>query len=274
MSESPSSGATKPAVTTGVRPWLRLLVAIARKQFTLIIRYPINTVSQVFGLYVFFALIFFGGRAVGGAAFGESLNAIIVGFFLFTMTIVAYSGLAWDVTREAQWGTLEQLFMSPFGFGRVMAAKAAVNVCFSLLWGAVILASMLVTTGRSLSVDLLTVVPVGVLTIASALGVGFVFAGLALVYKRIENLFQLIQFAFVALIAAPVEAVPAVRFLPLALGSALLREAMTQGTALWQFPATDLAVLGATAVGYLAVGAYVFGVASRRARRLGVLGQY
>ncbi|KTG10045.1 ABC transporter [Haloprofundus marisrubri] len=271
MSDSTKS---VPVVTSGFRPWFRLLAAIARKQFTLLVRYPINTISQLFGLYVFFALIFFGGQAVGGAAFGESLAAIIVGFFLFTMTIVAYSGLAWDVTREAQWGTLEQLFMSPFGFGRVMAAKAAVNVCFSLLWGGVILLSMLVTTGQSLSVNLVTVLPVGVLTIASALGVGFVFAGLALVYKRIENLFQLIQFAFVALIAAPVDAVPALRLLPLAQGSALLREAMTQGTQLWEFQAFEVGMLVLTAVGYLAIGAYVFGRASRRARRLGVLGQY
>ncbi|MFC4360065.1 ABC transporter permease [Halobium salinum] len=253
---------------------LTLLRAVARKQALLLVRYPLNTVSQVFGLYVFFLLLFYGGQAVGGAAFDESLGGLVVGFFLFTMAVVAYAGLSWDVTREAQWGTLEQLFMSPHGFGRVFAVKVVVNVLFSLLWGGLILGLMLLTTGRTLVVDLFTVVPLALLTLASAVGVGFVFGGLALVYKRIENVFSLVQFAFVGLIAAPLGQYPFLRWLPLAQGSSLLGRAMREGVRLWEFEPSALAVLSGTAVAYLLVGYVLFGLASRRARRLGVLGHY
>jgi ABC-2 type transport system permease protein len=49
---------------------------------------------------------------------------------------------------------------------------------------------------------------------------------------------------------------------------------MVDGTRLWEFPLGDLAVLCAVAVGYLLVGYVVFQRATRRARRLGVLGDY
>jgi ABC-2 type transport system permease protein len=253
---------------------LVLTRAVARKQVTLLVRYPVNTASMLVTLYVFFALIFFGGQALAGAAIDDSLSGIVVGFFLYTMTIVAYSGMAWDVTREAQWGTLEQLYLSPYGLGRVMAVKSVVNVGFSALWGAIILALMLVTTGQPLTIDVLTIVPVALLALAPAVGIGFVFGGLALVYKRIENVFQLLQFAFIAFIAAPVGQYPWLKFAPMSLGSHLLSSAMIRGTRLWEMPLSDLALLVVLALLYLGLGYAVFGVLSRRARRLGVLGHY
>lgn len=253
---------------------ITLLWAIIVKKAILLIRYPVNTLSQMVSIYLIFAVIFFGGRAVAGQALTDSLSGIIVGFFLFTMAIVSYSGLSWSITREAQWGTLEQLYMSPYGFGRVMILKVCVDVAFSFLWGALILVLMLLTTGKTLSVDVLTILPLIVLTLASAVGIGFVFAGAAVLYKRIENAFQLVQYGFIGLIAAPVHEYSLLRFLPVSQGSALLQTAMREGTALWNLPATELAVLVGTAIFYAGAGYLIFLKATDRARRLGVMGQY
>jgi ABC-2 type transport system permease protein len=130
-----------------------LFRAVLKKRFILLVRYPVNTLSQLVTIYLFFVVFFFGGKALAGASFSNTLGGIIVGFFIWTMAIVAYSGLAWNMTREAQWGTLEQLFMSPFGFGQVISITVVVNVLFSLLWGGGILALMLITTGRDLYLD-------------------------------------------------------------------------------------------------------------------------
>ncbi len=257
-----------------MRRHLTLFRAILKKKAILLVRYPINTISQLVTIYALFAIVFFGGGALAGPAITDSIDGIIVGFFLFTAAIVAYSGLSWNITREAQWGTLEQLFMSPLGFGTVMGLQVVVNVLFSLLWGIVVLALMLFTTQAELTIDLLTVGPLLVLAIASAVGVGFVFAGLAMLYKRIENAFQLVQFVFIGLISAPVEAYPVLRWLPLSEGSFLLQRAMSDGVRLWEFPAESLAVLLLTAVGYVALGYLFFHRAQRRARRKGVLGHY
>lgn len=254
--------------------YLTLFGALARKRVVILKEYPVNTLMTLVVTYTFFAAIFFGGQAVAGPAFTDTLPGIIVGFFVWTMAITAFAGSARSIMQEAQWGTLEQLYMSPYGFDRVILVNAVVRVLESLAWGVVILAAMLATTSQTLTLDALTILPLVVLTIASPLGIGFVFAGLALVYKRIENLFGLLNFGLLFLVAAPVDQNPILAVLPLSQGSALLRTAMTEGVPLWELPAGDLVVLVATAVGYVLAGMLAFGFAERRARRDGLLGQY
>lgn len=265
---------SRPTNTDANAGFPTLFWAVAKKRVLLMVRYPANTLSQFAVVYAVFLLIFFGGQAVAGAALSNTLSGIIVGYLLWTMAIGAYSGLAYSVTRESQWGTLEQLFMSPFGFGRVMAIKAVVDILEAFLWGVAILALMLLTTGESLVIEPITILVLGAFAVAPAVGIGFVFGGLAMLYKRIENAFPLLQFVLIGLIAAPVGTYPFLKWLPLAQGSHLLGRAMTSGVSLWEFPATELAVLVVTAVGYLAVGYFVFYRAQRRARRKGVMGHY
>ncbi|NEU58715.1 ABC transporter permease [Halorussus sp. MSC15.2] len=253
---------------------LALVKVVFYKQYVLFVRYPVNTASLFLTLVAFFSLVFFGGKAIAGPSLTDSLNGIIVGFFLFTLSITSYSGLAWNVTREAQWGTLERLFMSPHGFRTVMAVKSIVNIAFSFLWGAGLLVFMMATTGRWLTVDPLTILPLLALTLMSIVGIGFLFAGLALVYKRIENLFQIVQFAFVGLIAAPAGDLEVLKLLPVTHGSYLTRRAMEDSIRLWEFPATEIGLLVATSVVYFTIGYYSFYRAGIRARQNGLLGHY
>ena len=263
-----------PTGRAGAPSLLALVRVVFHKQLLLLVRYPVNTFSQFATIFAFFLAIFYGGQAVAGAALTDSLDGLIVGFFLWTMAIVAYSGLSWNVTREAQWGTLERLFMSPHGFGRVMAVKTAVNVLMSFLWGTLMLAFMMAVTGRVVTLDPVTILPLLLLTLGSVVGIGFAIAGLALLYKRVENLFQLVQFVFIGLIAAPVGDVAGLRLLPMSHGSYLTGEAMAEGTAIWAMPVWELGLLLATSTAYLLAGYACFQYAQRRARRQGSLGQY
>jgi ABC-2 type transport system permease protein len=207
-------------------------------------------------------------------ALSESIEGIVVGYFLWTLSVGAYSGISNDIGSEAQWGTLERHVMTPFGFAPVALFKGVAKVVRTFLVSSVILAAMILVTGTTLSLDVLTVVPVAVLSIASVLGLGFAAGGVAVLYKRIGNWLNLLQFGFVVLVSAPAFDLGWMRVLPLAQGSALLQRAMVDGVRLWEFPALDLAVLVATAVGYLLLGYLIFEYTTRRARRLGVLGDY
>ncbi|WP_256299438.1 ABC transporter permease [Haloarchaeobius salinus] len=269
-----STGTGATTVDTGVRGYLGFLRQSARKRVVLLRRYPVNTLSQLGTVFLVFLVLFFGGQALAPAAIGDTLGGLIVGYLLWSMSLTAYSGLSWNVTREAQWGTLEQLFMSPFGFGRVMLAKTVVNLAEAFLWGVATLAFMLLVTGQSLTLDPLTVLPLGLLALLPAVGVGFVFGGLAIRFKRIENAFQLVQFLFIGLISAPVAEYPVLKWLPLAQGSYLLRRAMADGVALWELPPAEVAVLLITAAVYLGLGYAAFTYCQRWARREGVMGHY
>jgi len=253
---------------------LTLAVAIFKKQLTLMLRYPINLLSGLLTMYVFFAMIFFGGQAIAAEAISENLEGLIIGFFLWSMAWSAFADLTWDLTREAQWGTLEQLYMTIHGFEVVMTVKSAINVVLSFLTGALILALMMLTTGELVVIDVVTIVPVVVLGLWSVVGVGFVFGGLAIIYKRIERVFQILSFGLIALISAPAGSVPVLKALPLTQASYLLRRAMRDGDRLWEFAPAELGVLVVVAVAYSVLGAAFFRLAQRRARKLGVMGHY
>ncbi len=249
------------------------------KSLILMRRYLFNTFAQIVSMYLLFAVMFFGGRQVAGAAITDSIEGIIVGYFLWMLIMSAYSSIAGNINNEAQWGTLEQLYMSPLGFDRIVGVKTVVNVCVSLFLASTLLALMVATmtvvsAGVTLSFNVLTILPILVLTLAPAVGLGYVFGGLALLYKRVESAFQLMQFAFIGLIAAPVEQFPAFKFAPFSLGSYLLREAMSNQKSLPELPAADLALLAGVAVVYLGVGYGLFRIIQRKARKRGVLGEY
>lgn len=257
-----------------------LLRAMIVKQLLLTLRYRVNFALQLVVIYVFFALIFFGGKAAvsqiegGAGALSSTFEGFIVGWFLWTMAQTAYQNVHSDVTSESQWGTLEQLYLSPYGFGWVMGLKSVVNVLLSVFIGALLLALMMVTTWTWFTVDVVTLVPIIVLSIMSVLGIGFVIGGLALIYKRVESVNNLMQFVLMGLIAAPVADTTLLNVLPLAQGSAMLQEAMREGVALWKFSALELSLLVGTGVGYFVVGFLVFRYASKVARRRGVMGHY
>jgi ABC-2 type transport system permease protein len=247
---------------------------IARKSVVLRVRYAFNTAINAVTIYAFFVLLVFIGRQIAPQAITNSLSDIIVGFFVLLMATVAYSNISWELLREARWGTLEQLYMSPLGVGRVVLLTTGINVLVSFVYGVALLALMLLTTDEMLVIDPLTVVPIGLLALGSAVGIGFTLGGLALVFKRIENVLQIIQFTFIVFIATPVERSFILKLLPLSLGSYLLRQSMTEGIPLWKLPMFDLSLLVVKSIVYVAIGYAIFQYAGRIARKRGRLGQY
>jgi ABC-2 type transport system permease protein len=260
--------------TSSAPKFKHLVTVVAHKRVALLARYPVNTAVLFLSMFLFFALIFFGGRSVGGPAITDSLDGLIVGFFLWTLATTAFRGLADDVMNEARWGTLERLYMSPFQFSTVMGVKTLVNLCYSLVYSLVFLLAMMLVTGRWLHVEPLTVVVLAALTLAPVVGLGLITAGLAILFKRIESLFGLVTFGFVALIVAPVAQFPLLKLLPMTQGSYLLRRAMEDGLRLWEFAPVELAVLALTGCLYLVAGLAVFSKMQSRARVNGVLGHY
>lgn len=270
------TGATDDEAGTVFRLIWELLV----QRFTIMVRYRVNFLAQLVGAYMFFAVIFFGGQmavdttSASASAMDSTFDGFLVGWFLYMIVQSAYFSLPGDVTKESEWGTLEQLYMTPYGFGTLMSAKVLVDIVQSVVLGGAMLALMLVTTQRTFTIDVFTIVPILLLGVLSVVGIGFVFAGLALIYKRIESFFQFVQFALIGLIAAPVANIPALRLLPLVQGSAMLQDAMRGSIRLWEFSAVDLGILAGTAVAYSVAGYAVFLYCSRIARKRGVMGHY
>ncbi|MFC4541863.1 ABC transporter permease [Halosolutus amylolyticus] len=266
-----AGGAGETPRTAG---YYHLARAVLYREFLIFVRYPANAIGGIVVSLFFFGVLFYGGRMVAGQALTDSLEGIIVGYFLWTLSVGAYSSISNDIASEVQWGTLERHVMTPFGFAPVALLKGVAKIVRTFVTSTIILAVMIAISGTTLELPLLTIVVVATLSIVSVLGLGLAAGGVTVLYKQIGNWLNLLQFGFIVLISAPAFDLGWMRYLPLAHGSALLQRAMIDGTRLWEFTPIEVGLLVAIAAGYVALGYVVFQYATRRARRLGVLGDY
>jgi len=91
------------AVDTGAWGYFRFFLFSLKKRFILLVRYPVNTLTDR-DHRARLPRHLLRGRAVAPAAISDTLGGIIVGYLLWSMSISAYMGLAWNATRESQWG--------------------------------------------------------------------------------------------------------------------------------------------------------------------------
>jgi ABC-2 type transport system permease protein len=183
---------------------------------------------------------------------------------------LALQGIGWEVIREAMRGTLEQLYMSLVGAWRILLARMIGRVLVNLI--IVLMLLSMVTAQQWLNFDLLTLAPVLLLTVVGMLGVGFMVAGLSLIFKQVEAFLQIAQFIFLALVAVPLSAAPWLELAPVVKGADMVRAVMVEEVALREFAALDWASLSLSAVGYFVLGALPYGPAERRAMNRGLLG--
>ena len=252
-----------------------VLRAVVAKSLIELRRYLFNTISGLVTMYVVFLLLFFGARSLGPAfSTGTGLEGLVVGYLVWMMSITAYQDLAHTIANEAEVGTLEQLFLTPTGFAWMGGSYMIGQFLVNLLFTAILLLSMMLTSGRWLHLDLVSLLPLILITIAASYGFGFILGGLALVFKRIQALFQILTFGLVGFVAAPIAQYAWMKLLPLALGNQLLKRVMVDGLRIWELPAGDLLLATGVGLSYLLIGLLIFGYCLRAARNRGMLGHY
>lgn len=258
------------------RAGVRAMHALLRMTMIEQRRYAFNAVVRLLTIYIFFLMLFVGARATMGAraGFGTTLSSMVVAMLVYTMAQRAYGDHSAKVHFEAMQGTLEQLAMSRAGLTQVLVYNLMVSTVVGLAFNGALLVLMMATTGKWLHLDLLTVVPLLLLTTLSVHGLGLAMGGLALLFKRVGITGVIFQYLFLMLVAVPVERMPAFKFLPLSSGVGLIRQAMVDGVSLLRLPAGDLLFLLANSGAYFAAGLLVFKLCERMARDRGMLGHY
>jgi ABC-2 type transport system permease protein len=247
---------------------------IVHRRVKILRRYPLNTVVGLLSGIVFFLLLLVGGRAVGGQRFESQIRAFIVGYYLYSMSIPAFRSLAGTFSNASRTGTLEQLYVTPFGFSYLSFLAITITLTETLLWGLITLFVMVLVTGAPVLFDPLTIVVLSLLTIAPVAGIGFVFGGLAVVYKRVSATFSLLQYGFIFFVFLPAAQNPQLRLLPITDGKYLLLKAMTEGYHIWELSPVALGLLTLKAVLFVGGGIFLFNRIIDVGRKRGVLGHY
>lgn len=264
------------ALVREARTAVHVMGAMVRLNWIESRRYAFNTFMRLVLSYAFFFMVFMGAWATLGSnsSFGQNLAGIVVGMTIWLCAFRAFTDLANRLTGEATQGTLEQLAMSPIGLGRVLMYQTLAQTVIQLGFVLLVVVAMMATTGQWLHLDLISLVPLLLMSMLAVQGVGFAMGGLTLVFKRVGATFTIFQYIFLTLVAVPLDKVPALKFLPLAWGAKLVRQVMIDEVSIFRMPAGDVAFLLANGLVWLALGFGVFKGLERVARDRGMLGHY
>lgn len=261
--------------------WFRAFRAEIFRELQETYYYRTNLIGDlVVQIFLFGALILLGGYSSVGAKYGvdrsDTRSLVLLGYLFWSYSAWAISQMGSDVAAEALKGTLEYKFTS-------VAPPA-------LLLGGKALGSMITSTGFVLLVVTIivlffrvpiTVTPGAVLALVTTLigmyGIGFIFAGLALVAKRVSQVvtaFQVILL-FITGTLAPPEAMPTpvkwlAESLPLTQGIHLARLSIVHAVS---SPSAWVPLVVTSAI-YVLVGIAIFHVFAHKARAEGLLGRH
>ena len=256
---------------------LELFFAEFRRSWIQFIRYPAEAIGGVVITTSIFYGLFLSARYIAGPTLqlGDRLDAIIVGYTLWSLVLFVITDIAGGLQYEAQTGTLEQLFLSPFGAPSVFVIRALASLILRLAVILSILLIIMALTGSRLEFPPMLLLPL-LTVLLGAYGLAFMMGSLALLLKRVQQILGIFQFALLFLMATPTETWPgslqvARWLLPMTSGAGLLRDVMARGEAL-NLAGFTLALLNG--IGYFTVGLMIFGFAEREAKRRGLLGGY
>ncbi|MFM2432512.1 MAG: hypothetical protein RLZZ511_3726 [Cyanobacteriota bacterium] len=256
---------------------IQLFLAELRRSWIQFRRYPAEAIGGIFIITAVFYGLFFSVQYIAGPglSLGSRLDAIIVGYMLWTMVTFILFDIAGNIQNEAQTGTLEQLFLSAFGAPKLFFVRAIANLTVQSILLGTILGLIMLLTGRLLAFPIGLIVPL-ISIVFGAYGISFMIGSLTLIFKRVQQLLAIIQFSLLFLLSAPTEEWQGTGklvsyFLPMAPGAGLLRDLMARQIGLSGERVAIALINGGL---YFAIGIAIFRFAEQRAKRQGRLSGY
>ena len=245
-----------------------------------LIRYKFNSISNITIFYVLFMAMFLGVKSFGinfGVSpidMGDTLEAFVVGYFLWTIMMMAYSNVAYGIMDDANRGTLEQLNMSGIKLSTIVTARSISTLLVNLIVSTSLLFIIILKTGYKFEIRIFTVLLSIFIGIFSILGIGLIFGGLALIFKKISSLLNIIQYFLIGFVMVNPENPIIYYLLPFRPAADKVFLSMMKGYTLTDFGLYDYGIMIGNSILYFAIGLLVFNKCVEIAKKKGLLGQY
>ncbi len=275
---------------TGPAAFMSTLTAMAGKELTIMLRYPVEfaaSFGQVFLIVasVTLAGLMFTPRNGTGESSGSTAGVVVYGFIIFMFLSDTLWTIGYNVRRDQKQGTLEQLYLSPASKFANLLSRIAV----SLVWTGLLCVTSAVLMSALFGTLPVYNVPLGIavlaLTLSGTFGFGFAFAALTLRIKEsAQTLINVIQFTFMVVCAPffPFRVLPdwvitITRFIPLSHGVDAFRSLMMglpPGYPELAPIGVELAVVTAFGLVMPVLGYWLYRREEDVARRAGTLSEY
>jgi ABC-2 type transport system permease protein len=269
---------------------LSSFAAMVRKEFIIMLRYPVEFVASFAQIFLIIAVLTLAGLMFapqGVESEGDSAvtGLVVYGLILFLYLSDTLWAIGYNVRREQKQGTLEQLYLSPASKFAALASRVAITLFWAGLLSicSAILMSMLLGQlpfeNGPLGLYLL------IMALSGTFGTGFAFAALTLRIKEsAQTAVNLLQFGFMVLCAPffPFSALPPVlqnvaRLIPLAYGVDAFRSTlMGYPPGFPELAPIEVELVIVTLFGIFMplLGLWLYTRAENQARRNGTLSEY
>jgi ABC-2 type transport system permease protein len=209
---------TKPIQTyeSSVVATLSAFMAMVRKEFTIMLRYPVEFVASFFQVFLIVTILTLAGlmfapQGVQSESSSEVTGLVVYGFIIFLYLSDTLWSIGFNVRREQKQGTLEQLYLSPASKFSALASRVAITLIWTGLLSILSGALMSVLLGKLPFENGLLGFYILIMSLLGTFGTGFAFAALTLRIKEAaQTAVNLLQFGFMVICAPffPFSALP------------------------------------------------------------------
>ena len=280
----------KPLSQPNLKTQLRALFVIARKDWKVFWRYPLNAVSNIFQPIIWITPVYFMGKAfsVNGQALGfeaysgtgDYMSFILLGTVLSNFILTVFWGMGYALKNDMDAGVLESNWLTPVPrllmlIGRTLASLLTTAITSAIM---LLVAGLLFgfrPTGNTLAA-FLTALPM----LIGLYGFGFAFAGIVLLMREANTMVDVGSFLVQGFSGTnfPVQSlpswlIPVALALPLTYGLDAVRGFLLKTQTILPIP-VEIALLIVSMFLMLWFGAWVFQRVERRVRTLGTIGQH
>jgi ABC-2 type transport system permease protein len=279
-----------PLSQPNLRTQLRALYVIARKDWKVFWRYPLNAVSNIFQPIIWITPVYFmgkafstNGQALGFAAYSgtsDYMSFILLGTVLTNFILTVFWGMGYALKNDMDAGVLESNWLTPVPRLLILVGRTLSSLLVTAITSAImlIIAAALFgfkPTGNTLAA-FLTAIPM----LIGLYGFGFAFAALVLLMREANTLVDVSSFLVQGFSGTnfpvkslPTWLIPIALILPLTYGLDAVRGFLLKSDTLLPIR-VEVAILIVFMFVMLWFGAWVFNRVERRVRILGTLGQH
>lgn len=269
---------------------LRAIYVIARKDWKVFWRYPLNAVSHVFQPLIWITPAYFmgkafsvDGQAAGFAAYtgsGDYMSYMLVGTALSNFIMTVFWGMGYALKEDMDAGVLESNWLTPISRLQILVGRTLTSLLTTTITSVVMLLIGALLFGFRPTGNTLAAVLTAIPMLIGLYGFGFAFAAIVLVMRDANTMVDVSSFLVQGFSGAnfPVKSlpywlIPVSLMLPLTYGFDAVRGWLLQTNTLLPLP-VEVVLLIVSMFLMLWFGAWFFDYTERRVRRLGTLGQH
>jgi ABC-2 type transport system permease protein len=269
---------------------LRALLTIAKKDWKVFWRYPLNAISHVFQPIIWVTPVYFmgkafstNGQALGFAQYsgtGDYMSFVLLGTALSNFILTVFWGMGYALKEDMDAGVLESNWLTPVSRLHILVGRTLTSLLTTTITSVIMLVISAVLFGFRPTGNVIAAVLTAIPMLVGLYGFGFAFAAIVLLMREANTLVDVSSFLVQGFSGAsfPVKSlpywlIPISLMLPLTYGFDAVRGWLLQTSTLLPINVEVLILIIFMFV-MLWFGAWIFDRVERKVRRLGTLGQH